>query len=240
MYRPLALLTGHDRKKQWKLCSNLKAMGFVVHKASTIELAHHQAEKHHYGLIILQFDTKPCDIINFCSFIRSGSVYTIIVVLMPEARIHIEQRLFDCGVNDVVIGKQRLPQVLIKRVRSHLLYNQKPSLAKTDVVMLKNTVVDFERKEVWCNGSIRRLPGKLGDLLRYFLDNPNRIISRAELSKSPIWSDSVFTPANKGGRTFDVNISKLRKIIEPDPAKPEIIKPVRGIGWKLAADIVVE
>jgi two-component system response regulator RegX3 len=72
------------------------------------------------------------------------------------------------------------------------------------------------------------------NLLKYFLDNPNRIISRDELCKSPLWADSICSTAEEGGKTFDVNVGKLRKVIEQNPANPQIIKPVWGIGWILA------
>ena len=48
----------------------------------------------------------------------------------------------------------------------------------------------------------------------------------------------LLTMATGTGKTFDVNISKLRKIIEPEPLHPQIIITVRGIGWKLALDSV--
>jgi DNA-binding response OmpR family regulator len=109
---------------------------------------------------------------------------------------------------------------------------------QTNKIRLKDTLVDFERREVRCNGTVRRLPGILADLLKYFVDNPDRIISRSELFGSYIWADSICTPASEGGKTFDVNVSKLRKIIEADPVRPQIIESVRGLGWKLATGVI--
>ncbi|MFC1737546.1 helix-turn-helix domain-containing protein [Planctomycetota bacterium] len=76
-------------------------------------------------------------------------------------------------------------------------------------------------------------------MLKYFLNNPGRIISRNELLTSPIWNDSICSPAEEGGRTFDVNMSKLRRVIEPDSKNPQIIKCVRGEGWILARDVLL-
>ena len=109
---------------------------------------------------------------------------------------------------------------------------------ESNSIRLKDTIVDFDRREVWCNGITQRLPGILADLLKYFLENPERIISRDELLNCYIWSDSICSSAEEGGKTFDVNMSKLRKIIETHPTKPQIIQSVRGEGWKLAKDLI--
>ncbi len=98
--------------------------------------------------------------------------------------------------------------------------------------------MDFDRREVCRDHTIHQLPGILADLLKYFIENADHVISREELQRSPIWLDSVCTPAKHGGKTFDVNISKLRKIIESEPQRPKIIVSVRGIGWKLACDVL--
>ena len=235
MAKQVALHIDRNHQRQTHLRRNLELLGFELHKAASVLTAEEMAKKYCYRLVLMHFDTVGKEIFRFCSFIRSGGACTIMIVLMDEARVNIEERLFDCGVNDVVTGKQISARVLTKRIRAHL-QNNKPSCLQTNTIRLKETVIDLDRREVWCNGTIRRLPGILDDLLKYFLDNPNRIISREELRNSPIWADSICTPAKEGGKTFDVSVSKLRKIIESDPYQPQIIKSVRGIGWKLAKD----
>lgn len=237
MSKEVALHIDRNRRRQTYICRALQPLGFELHKAPTIQVAREMAEKHFYRLILMHFGTMGKEIFKFCSFIRLGSIHTIMIVLMDEVRISFEERLFDCGVNDVVTGKQILTRVLIKRIQAHL-YNSKSTWPQNNTIRLRDTIVDFDRREVWCNGTTRRLPGILFDLLKYFLDNPNRIISREELVKSSIWVDSICTPGEEGGKTFDVNVGKLRKIIESDPARPQIITSVRGIGWKLARDVL--
>jgi DNA-binding response OmpR family regulator len=238
MGKEIALHVDHNHRRQTCICRNLESLGFELHKAATVETAGEKIKRHCYRLVIMHFDTMGKEIFRFCSFVRSGSACTILIVLMADAKINIEEQLFDCGVNDVVAGKHAAPKVLTKRIRAHLHYS-KSSCQQTNTIRLKDTVVDFDRREVWCNGATHKLPGILADLLKYFLDNPTRVISREELLGSPIWSDSICSPAKEGGKTFDVNVSKLRKIIEPNPARPQIIISVRGQGWKLAGDVVV-
>lgn len=240
MGKEVGLYVERNYRRRVHICRNLELLGLELHKASTIQAARNMVEKYCYRLVLMHFDTMGKEIFKFCSFIHSASSFTILIALMTSVRISIEERLFDYGVNDVVAGKQVSAQVLTKRIRAHLLHASIPYQSQTNIVRLKDTVVDFGRREVWCNGTTRRLRGILHDLLKYFLDNPERIISREELRKSAIWADSICSSAKEGGKTFDVNVGKLRKIIEPDPSQPQIIISIRGEGWMLAKDVAVQ
>jgi DNA-binding winged helix-turn-helix (wHTH) protein len=107
--------------------------------------------------------------------------------------------------------------------------------------MLKGgAVVDLERREVRLNGSHHRLKGVPHKLLQYFLENPHRAVSREELLNSHIWDNSVCSPkAAEQGRAIDMAVTRLRRIIEADPANPQIITVVHGTGWILAKDAVL-
>ena len=238
MGEQVALHIDCNYQRQTHVCRYLETLGLKLYKAATLPAAKEIVKKYCCRLVVMDFDTVGREIFRFCSFVRFGSGQTILIVLMTDARINIVERLFDCGVNDVVTGRQASARVLAKRVRAHLR-NGKSSWPQTNTIKLKDTVINFERREVWCNGTTRQLRGILPDLLKYFLDNSNRVISREELLNSPIWADSICSSAEEGGKTFDVNVGKLRKVIETEPARPQIIKSVRGIGWKLAMDVIV-
>jgi len=232
MCRLLALCVDGDCARCTGTQQSLGSIGLKVHRASTISSAKRLAKKYYYRLVLIDFLTLGSDIFSFCSGIHTAGVDIVIMVHMHEMRADVEERLFDCGVSDVITSSQMYGPVLAKRVRIRL-ENSKLVWRSGETVRINGTTIDFARREVWCNGTKRRLPGILGDLLKYFLDNPNRIISREELQESSIWVDSVCTPSKEGGKTFDVNVGKLRKIIESDPSHPRIIESVRGVGWKL-------
>ncbi|WP_292657154.1 response regulator transcription factor [Nitratifractor sp.] len=65
------------------------------------------------------------------------------------------------------------------------------------------------------------------DLLRYFLENPDRVISRDELLEE-VWSDGE----ERGEKTVNVAVNRLKKKIENDPEHP-YIEAVRGVGYRL-------
>jgi DNA-binding response OmpR family regulator len=234
-YKKAALYVDNGSRKQICVYSCVKSLGFELHKAATIPAAMEMIKEHFYQLILIDCDAADKDVFGFCSTVRAGDSNAVLIALMADAEINIEAKLFDSGVNDVITGEQICPRILTRRVRAHLRSNS-PFRPRNNVVILKDVVVDFERREVRRNGKSYQLRGLLFDLLKYFLDNPNRIISREELLRSPIWADSICSAPEDGGKTFDVNMSKLRKIIEPDPAKPQIITSLRGVGWKLTTE----
>jgi two-component system OmpR family response regulator len=70
------------------------------------------------------------------------------------------------------------------------------------------------------------------DLLCIFLDHPNRVLSRDQLMGFVHGRD-----AGPFDRAIDVQIGRLRRKIEHDPAKPELIKSIRGAGYLFTARV---
>ena len=64
------------------------------------------------------------------------------------------------------------------------------------------------------------------DLLKAFADHPNRVLNRDQLLD--LAHNRDWEPFD---RSIDIRIMRLRKKIEPDPSKPQIIKTVRGVGY---------
>ncbi len=232
MCKQIALYIDNNHQRHRHLAGTLRPLGFELHKAMDLHTAKKLVKNSCYHIVLVHQNTAGKKIFDFCSFIRSGNPHAIIIAMMNSLKIKTEERLFDCGASDVVTNKQASVRILTKRIKAHLRYNHKQNLAENSI-RLGKTIINLENKQVWCNGIIHPLPGLLFDLLKYFLNNPNRTISREELAGSAIWADSICSSAKQGGKTFDVNIGKLRKIVETDPAHPKIIKSVRGAGWKL-------
>ena len=233
----LALYVDPSSHRRRRVGATLAALGFEVRKVSTVREAREVLQENLPRLVVSHFAGEEKSMLDFCIGSQTGWGETLIVVLGDKIPVRVEERLFDCGVCDVITGVHTRPRLLMKRLRARL--GDLKSLELPDgVFQLNSTIVDLARREVCCHGMVRPLRGILFDLLKYMLDNPGRVISRRELQDSPIWADSICTPAEEGGKTFDVNISKLRRIIELDPSDPQIIQSVRGVGWKLARGCV--
>ena len=235
----LGLSVDHNCQRQAHVCRGLGTLGLAMHKASTLLAAKEMVKKECYQLFILNCDTIGRESSEFCGFVRSNNAHAILVTTMSKTNVSLAEKLFDSGVDNIVVGDLTRTRVFIKCIKAHLARPMSPTLSGTNQIRLKSTIVDLGRNEVWCKGTIRQLPGNLAPLLKYFIDNPNRIISREELMMSKTWVKSIcWSPKDKSTKTFDVTMSKLRKVIETDPAHPQIIISVRGQGWKLAADAI--
>jgi DNA-binding response OmpR family regulator len=237
MDEQLTLYIDSSARRQICMRQILNHLGLDFRVASTVSEAKDILTSCQPYIILMHMDVVGKNVFTLCSSLRANCVYRILIVMMNRARASIEERLFDCGVDDVVAGEQTVPRVLMKRIQAHIQRN-KPHRSIPGQVALGNTVIDFNRREVQRDDTVLRLPGILSDLLKYFVENADRIISREELMTSDIWSDSICTPPDEGGKTFDVHVGKLRKIIESDPHDPKIITSVRGIGWKLSTEAV--
>jgi two-component system response regulator RegX3 len=66
------------------------------------------------------------------------------------------------------------------------------------------------------------------ELLELFLRNPNRVLTRGQLIDRVWGADYVGDT-----KTLDVHVKRIRAKVEKDPANPEVLLTVRGLGYKL-------
>ena len=88
--------------------------------------------------------------------------------------------------------------------------------------------IDFDAYEVSVGGRLVHLMRREFELLRFFVQSPNRVFDRAQLL-AQIWPGSKVNP-----RSLDTHIYRLRRCIELDPMHPAILVTVRGVGWKFS------
>ncbi|WP_291296855.1 response regulator transcription factor [Elioraea sp.] len=159
-------------------------------------------------------------------------------VLMLTARGEEMDRVLglELGADDYV-AKPFAPRELIARVRA-LLRRASPADAHPDPrsrrLAFAGWVLDIARRELTSpEGVAVDLSGAEYDLLMAFLEHPQRVLSREQLlevGKRRVGTDPF-------DRTVDVQVSRLRRKIEPEDDSPSLIKTVRGAGYVLVADV---
>ena len=87
--------------------------------------------------------------------------------------------------------------------------------------------IDFAAYEVWLDGQPVHLSLRDFELLRFFVRSPNRVYDRSLILRLVWGNDTHVTP-----RTVDVHVRRLRVRVERDPANPELIVTVRGVGYR--------
>ena len=148
---------------------------------------------------------------------------------MLTAKTEFEERVlgFEIGVDDY-LGKPFEPRELSLRIASILRRAKPPEDAGIPAqVHFGPFVFDLERGELRENGEIVRITERERDMLRLLAAQAGATISRDALSGS-------------GGagneRTIDVQVNRLRRKIETDPANPLYLQTVRGAGYRLLVD----
>ncbi len=160
-------------------------------------------------------------------------------VLILSARTLSEDRTrgFDLGANQYMSKPFDLDE-FISRVRNLLAFSQRkeenrPAQPANRVTRFEfaGAKIDFETCEVSVKGEAVRMTKMELSLLRYFIENPGRVIPRSELLEN-IWEmrGSVDT------RAPDQFIRRLRKIFEPDPAQPRHFLTVRDLGYRFVPE----
>jgi two-component system, OmpR family, alkaline phosphatase synthesis response regulator PhoP len=177
-------------------------------------------------LIVLDLMLPGRDGLEVCRTLRQESEVPII---MLTARATEEDKLEGLGLGaDDYVTKPFSPRELAARVRTVLRRLPDESLERgPQEVEIGDLKVHFLRHEVSLNGRPVELTPVEFKLLGVLLREPGRTFSRAQLIERVLGYDF-----DGFDRTIDVHILNLRRKLERDPARPEMIKTVYGAGYK--------
>jgi DNA-binding response OmpR family regulator len=161
---------------------------------------------------------------DVCKEIKAWSSDTPVIVLSAIAEVADKVLLFETGADDYMT-KPFSPRELLARVQAAI------RRTKTKVESLphgfSNVSVDFQKMEVHRGGNLIQLTTYEFKLLRFFLENPGRAITRDEIFDD-VWGSNLC----KTTRTVDNLILKLCQKLEPDPANPVYFQTIHGYGYK--------
>ncbi|MCE3199927.1 response regulator transcription factor [Paenibacillus sonchi] len=103
-----------------------------------------------------------------------------------------------------------------------------PVQEKANIISLRGLTVDLDNFSVLKNGEEVKLTAKEFQILGLFASSPGRVYTKAQIYSS-VWEDEYYGDEN----VINVHMRRLREKIEDDPSKPEYIKTLWGIGYKL-------
>jgi two-component system response regulator RegX3 len=134
----------------------------------------------------------------------------------------------EIGADDYVT-KPYSSRELIARIRAVLRRGELGDATTVDGVLSVGPIrLDSDRHVISVNNEQVALPLKEFELLEFLMRNSGRVLTRMQLIDRVWGSDYVGDT-----KTLDVHIKRLRAKIEKDPANPEMIQTVRGMGYKL-------
>jgi DNA-binding response OmpR family regulator len=223
------LVVDDDRKTVDLLRLYLEKDGYQVLAAHDGRQALELTRQRRPDLIVLDLMLPTVEGLDVCRILRAESSTPII---MLTARTTEDDKLLglDLGADDY-ITKPFSPREVVARVRVVLRRAGAEREQGPATTRFRDLLVDFVSHEARLHGEPLRLTPKEFRLLATLIKQPGRAWSRLDLL------EQVFGFDYEGlERTVDVHVMNLRKKIERDPARPEYIQTVFGVGYKFAED----
>lgn len=203
--------------------------GYEIRTAPDAETGEVALSEFGPDLLILDVMLPGRSGLEFCKRIRSGN--SDLPVLMLTALSDESDRVLglDLGADDYVTKPFSLRE-LEARVRA-LLRRSTTSEPLLDILEYGNVRVNFKRYRAWKNDTEVHLPPKAFGVLQWLATREGEVVTRDELLEGVWGYDS--TPTS---RTVDNHVAQLRSALEEDPAEPEYICTVHGVGYSFTRD----
>jgi phosphate regulon transcriptional regulator PhoB len=216
---------------------NLEAEGFSVVEASDGEIGLVLAARERPALIVLDLMLPGLSGMEVCRKLREREDMVRVPILILTARAAEVDKVLglEMGADDYVT-KPFSPRELVARVKAVLRRAYGATPDKPHEIYEKGRLrIDFDTYEVFMDGQPLGLGLREFELLKFFLQYPNRVFSRGQILDL-VWGQDVYVEP----RTVDVHIRRLRQRLERDDANPTFILTVRGVGYKCNPDALAE
>lgn len=233
---PHILVVDDDTRLRSLLRKFLTDNGFYVSTAADAAEARAQMAGLHFDLLVLDVMMPGESGLELTRSLRQGEASGAphVPILLLTARSEVEDRIdgLEHGADDY-LSKPFEARELVLRIRSILRRvaqaSPAPAVAAPTLVPLGACTFDTLRQELSCNGERVHLTTAEGQLLAALAARPGELLTRDDLAAA-----TGQDGANQ--RTIDVQVTRLRKKIEPDPRQPLYLQTVRGQGYLLRPD----
>lgn len=215
------LLVEDDTPLAEALMSFLRAKGFVVERADSLERARAMLPVAHWNAVLLDLHLPDGDGLSLLPALRRHSAGAPVIVLTARDQVTDRIRGLDAGADDYLV-KPFDPEELLARLRA---VERRLGGGQSAVLTLGTLVVDLGRSLVVCDGQPVELTAKEWALLRVLASRPDRIHTRAQLQDALYGFDD-----DTSSNTLEVFISTLRRKIGRTR-----IQTLRGLGYRLNA-----
>lgn len=218
------LIVDDDRRIRQLLKKYLTDNNYRITTAETAAEARQRLDGLAFDLIVLDVMMPGESGLDLTSALRKISP---VPILLLTARGETEHRIdgLERGADDY-LAKPFEPRELLLRIGTILRRTLTPELPQNNIIMFGACQFDLNRGVLTRNDKPVRLTSREVQLLRHLAREPNKPWSRLDLCDGD----------NAVERTIDVQITRLRRKIEPDPRNPVYLQTVRGTGYVFVPD----
>jgi DNA-binding response OmpR family regulator len=174
-------------------------------------------------LIVVDLRLPGMTGVEICKQLRAAQIRTPIIVLSAIGDEVDKVLLLEIGADDYMV-KPFGRRELLARIRAVL---RRAAPEAHAVIRFGDAEIDLERRVVLRKGEEVRMTPAEYNLLVYFLQNPDRPLTRDMILNS-VWGYASFPNT----RTVDAHVVKLRQKLETDPNTPRHFMTVHGVGYR--------
>jgi DNA-binding response OmpR family regulator len=218
------LVIEDDRAVQKALKRLFEAEGFAVdiagNGATGLEMFRAAAP----SVLVLDLSLPGTPGQDVCREISQVAPSLPIIILSAKTEVMDKVLLLELGAHDYVT-KPFSPRELLARVRTAMRRSARTPLRET--FHFGDVKVDFTKMELWREGNPVSLTSQEFKVLKFMIQNPERVLSREELLNL-VWGYRNYPST----RTVDNHILRLRQKLEKDPANPLHFRTVHSAGYK--------
>jgi two-component system phosphate regulon response regulator OmpR len=224
---PHILVVDDDTRIRDLLERYLEQNGFLITLADSAATARAFLTMLEFDAIVLDIMMPGEDGLKLAKSLQQNNFKTPILFL--TAKSDSEQRIegLEAGADDY-LAKPFEPRELVLRLSAVLKRQAAMPVKQQKNLSIGGWIYDDVRTLLVKNDQAQPLTRAEGTLLNIFLQKPHSVFSRAELAK--------LTNLEGQERTVDVQVTRLRRKLEPDPKKPRYLQTVRGEGYILYVD----
>lgn len=223
------LLVEDDEALRFIVKDNLEQNNYQVEVAENGEAALNLFEQNSFDLIILDVMLPKIDGFQVAETIRKTNEQIPIIFLTARSMTEDKITGLSIGGDDYIPKPFSMKELLLK-IKIFLKRSQSQPVSYNGVpktVDVGEFIFNPDELTLSINGNIRNLTLKESELIRFFVENPNKVLSRNDILQKIWGSDDYFL-----GRSLDVFISRLRKYFKPD-ANIKITN-LHGIGFRFS------
>ena len=233
--KPKVLVVDDDLRLRSQLERYLSEQGFTVKAVVDATGMDRALERELYDLIVLDLMLPGEDGLSICRRLR-GEKNPVAILMLTAKGDDIDRIVgLELGADDY-LPKPFNPRELVARIHAVLRRRATPppagaTAATHEVMCFGQVELNLATRELVHDGAVTLLTtGEFG-LLQVLVKHPRQPLSRDKLMELARGREhGVFD------RAIDVQISRLRKLVEDDPAKPRYIQTVWGFGYVFVPD----
>ena len=220
------LIVEDDRRLTSVLSASLRADGYAVDLAETVEDGRWLATEAPYDAILLDVGLPDGDGIDLCLALREVGVWAPILVLTAHGETRDRVRGLDSGADDY-LAKPFSFDELAARMRALLRRGQ---VERPTVMVVDRLRLDPATRRVSVDETPVPIAGRAFAILELLVRRHDQVVSRAEIMEH-VWDWAWDGVSN----VIDVHIAALRATLRQVPGAPTI-ETVRGVGFLLASE----